>query len=84
MSELVTELSSAVDGEDIAGGPLERLTRMMACKAAVKAGQRLSRGEIIALIERQRGVEGSYTCPHGRPSRITFSLVDLEKRFLRR
>ena len=48
VSELLTELSETPAEAEFTGKPLERLMRLMACKAAVKAGQKLSRGEIIA------------------------------------
>jgi DNA mismatch repair protein MutL len=56
----------------------------LACKAAVKAGQPLSRDEMIMLLEAARTLESPDTCPHGRPSTIFLSLIELERRFKRR
>ena len=56
---------------------------MMACKAAVKAGDPLSPGEIEALLARRELVERSSNCPHGRPTTLRLSLRDLEKQFKR-
>ena len=56
----------------------------LACKAAVKAGQPLSRDEMTLLLEMARGLESPDTCPHGRPSTIFLSLAELERRFKRR
>ena len=56
---------------------------MMACKAAVKAGNPLSPGEIEALLARRELVERSSNCPHGRPTTLRLSLRDLEKQFKR-
>lgn len=56
---------------------------MMACKAAVKAGDRLTPGEIDALLARRDLVERSSNCPHGRPTTLRLSLHDLEKQFKR-
>jgi len=55
----------------------------LACKAAVKANNRLSQIEMEALINELRYIEEPFTCPHGRPTIIKFSLYDLEKRFKR-
>lgn len=56
---------------------------MMACKAAVKAGDPLTPGEIEALIARRELVDRSSNCPHGRPTTLKLSLHDLEKQFKR-
>ncbi len=71
----VAELSE----EKRKGEPLaQRLLKAMACKAAVKAGEKLSLSEIRALVERYRAIEGrGETCPHGRPAvvKIPFAAV---------
>ena len=56
---------------------------MMACKAAVKAGDPLTPGEVEALIARRELVDRSSNCPHGRPTALKLSLKDLEKQFKR-
>jgi DNA mismatch repair protein MutL len=62
---------------------LHELLDMMACKAAVKAGDPLSPGEIEALLARRELVERSSNCPHGRPTTLRLTLRDLEKQFKR-
>jgi DNA mismatch repair protein MutL len=62
---------------------LHEVLDMMACKAAVKAGDPLSTGEIEALLARRELVERSSNCPHGRPTTLRLSLRDLEKQFKR-
>ena len=62
---------------------LHKVLDMMACKAAVKAGDPLSRDEITALLDRRELVERSSNCPHGRPTTLRLSLRDLEKQFKR-
>jgi DNA mismatch repair protein MutL len=57
---------------------------MMACKAAVKAGDPLTPEEIAALLARREPCERSSHCPHGRPSALRLSLRDLERQFKRR
>jgi DNA mismatch repair protein MutL len=62
---------------------LESMIQMMACKAAVKAGDRLTAAEIEALIEQRDVVEKSSNCPHGRPTTLRMTIADLEKQFKR-
>ena len=54
-----------------------------ACKAAVKGGDRLSFSEAKALIDELFTCDDPYHCPHGRPTIITLTEKDLEKRFKR-
>lgn len=55
----------------------------MSCKAAVKGNQRLSRAEIEQLIDDLLTCENPYQCPHGRPTIISMSRYELEKKFKR-
>ncbi len=57
---------------------------MMACKAAIKAGDRLSEREIVELLGRREQVERSSNCPHGRPTTLRLTIADLERQFGRR
>jgi len=56
---------------------------MMACKAAVKAGDTLTAQEIEALLAGRELIDRSSNCPHGRPTTLRLSLRDLEKQFKR-
>jgi DNA mismatch repair protein MutL len=62
---------------------LHEILDMMACKAAVKAGDPLTPGEIEALLARRDLVDRSSNCPHGRPTTLRLTLRDLEKQFKR-
>ena len=55
----------------------------MSCKAAVKGNQSLSRQEIERLISELLTLENPYHCPHGRPTIISMSKYELEKKFKR-
>lgn len=55
----------------------------MACKSAVKGNSRLSVSEANALIQELLELENPYNCPHGRPTIISMSKYDLEKKFKR-
>ncbi|MEM8737110.1 MAG: DNA mismatch repair endonuclease MutL [Planctomycetota bacterium] len=62
---------------------LHQVLDMMSCKAAVKAGDRLSDDELAALLTKRDEIERSSSCPHGRPTTVRLSLKDLEKQFHR-
>lgn len=55
----------------------------MACKAAVKGNQKLSLRETEALIDELMQLENPYNCPHGRPTIISMTKYELEKKFKR-
>ena len=61
---------------------LEKLASM-ACKAAVKGNNRMDITEIEALIDELLTLENPYHCPHGRPTIISMSKYELEKKFKR-
>ena len=75
------ELSS--DDATSSEAALHEVLDMMACKAAVKAGDKLSVEELAALLARRDETERSSNCPHGRPTTIRLTLRDLEKYFKR-
>ena len=62
---------------------LHLLMATMACKAAVKAGDRLTPEEIARLLELRQLAEDSHHCPHGRPTSLLFSRHELDKQFRR-
>ena len=53
----------------------------IACKAAVKAGDKLQPEEIEALLAKGTEFAHSHHCPHGRPSALVFTKTELEKQF---
>ena len=55
----------------------------MSCKAAVKGNHRLSFAEAEALIDELLTLENPYHCPHGRPTIISMTHYELDKRFKR-
>jgi DNA mismatch repair protein MutL len=62
---------------------VDELLHMIACKAAIKAGDRLAPEEITALLEQRRHYQDSHHCPHGRPTALVFTREELDRRFLR-
>ena len=60
---------------------LQDVLAMIACKAAVKANQKLEPEEITALLERRHLVSDAHHCPHGRPTALVFTKSELERQF---
>lgn len=62
----------------------DKFIATIACKAAVKANMALTKEEVDALMKKLLVLPNPFTCPHGRPTAIKMSKVDLEKKFNRR
>jgi DNA mismatch repair protein MutL len=62
---------------------LDELLHMISCKAAIKAGDRLTPDEIAALLEQRHLVQDTHHCPHGRPTALVFTREDLDRQFKR-
>lgn len=60
-----------------------RMAATMACRMSVKANDYLSYDDQVWLLETLRNCENPFTCPHGRPTIITYTKYDLEKLFKR-
>lgn len=61
----------------------EEAAIMMSCKASIKANRHLRNDEIFALLEDLRKSSDPFTCPHGRPIIIHYSIYEMEKMFKR-
>ena len=77
--DLLTDRDLGLDAQRL----LDEVLNMAACKAAIKAGQKLTISEIEKLLADKEGAEYASRCPHGRPTTIKFSISDLEKQFKR-
>jgi DNA mismatch repair protein MutL len=64
-------------------GLLNDLLSLMACHAAVRAGDHLTPEEIAALVAQRHLADDTHHCPHGRPTALLFSRQDLERQFRR-
>ena len=62
---------------------IEYMASTYACKAAIKAGDKLSPDECRELVDELFSTEHPYYCPHGRPIIINLTLSDLDTRFER-
>lgn len=79
--EVLDELSDIGPRESLK--VVEEKIASMSCKAAVKGNNRISREEAEKLIDELLTLENPYNCPHGRPTIITMSKYEMEKRFKR-
>ena len=55
----------------------------ISCKAAVKGNHVMSEREADALIDQLLTMENPYACPHGRPTIVSMSKYEMEKKFKR-
>lgn len=55
----------------------------VACKASIKANDFITLDDMRALLTRLRNCKNPFTCPHGRPTIITYSKYELERLFKR-
>ena len=62
---------------------LHKVLDMMACKAAVKAGDQMTPEEMNDLLAKREEIERDSSCPHGRPTTIRMTIRDMEKQFKR-
>jgi DNA mismatch repair protein MutL len=81
LREMIGELAAGSELTRAAHNQHERIAMTFACKAAVKAGQRLSHRETHELYERLFTTELPYHDVHGRPTIVRLSLEELQRRF---
>lgn len=67
----------------VSGETIKSRIATMACKAAVKGNNRLQPAEVKELVRELLTLENPYNCPHGRPTMISMSKYELEKKFKR-
>jgi DNA mismatch repair protein MutL len=60
---------------------LQEVMSLMACHAAVRAGDRLTPESMEALLEMRHLARDTHHCPHGRPTALVFSKQELERQF---
>jgi len=83
--ELFRELLDELADGRLTGTPDVVLNKLasMACKAAVKGNMKISREEAEKLIDELLTLENPYHCPHGRPTIISMTKQEIEKKFKR-
>jgi DNA mismatch repair protein MutL len=73
------------EGAEVRGERLvEGLIASMACRAAVKAGDRLRPDQVADLLTQAETLTHAHTCPHGRPTALRLTFADLERHFKRK
>ena len=85
VQELFIQILDSLDQEHVSKTPdiLAERIATAACKAAVKGNNKLSVKEADALIDELLSLENPYNCPHGRPTIISMTKYELEKKFKR-
>jgi DNA mismatch repair protein MutL len=82
--ELIRDTISELEQGSVSPSNIrEPLIKMMACKAAIKAGDRLPDGEVLNLIKMMNEKDIPLTCPHGRPFAFVLSESEIRRRFER-
>jgi len=83
--ELLIEMIDSLSDDTSFSNPgiIYEKVASMSCKAAVKGGNSLSAAEANELIDQLLKLENPYACPHGRPTIISMSRYELEKKFKR-
>lgn len=61
----------------------DAIAKQISCKASIKANKALNNEEINTLVNNLRKCKNPYTCPHGRPTIISFKETELQKMFER-
>ena len=85
IKELFEEVLTQMVESPVRGVPqiIREKIASMACKAAVKGNNSLSYEEADKLIEQLLELDNPYNCPHGRPTIISMSKYEIEKKFKR-
>jgi DNA mismatch repair protein MutL len=78
--ELLQDIIEDASGKDA----FQKIAQQVACKAAMKAGEELAGDEMNKLFDSLFATDDPYTCPHGRPTMIKFTVEELERKFRRR
>jgi len=75
--DLIENSGRKVERRDL----LDKMLHMMSCKAAIKAGQRLSPEEMEALLTQRHLCDDAHHCPHGRPTALNLTKDELDRQF---
>ena len=81
--EVLDRLSATAASEEGTSVLVDEVLHGLACRAAIKAGDRLSQVEVDTLVRERRIVPEAHHCPHGRPTSLTLSRQDLDRQFRR-
>ena len=83
-NEIINEiLDNYIENKTLNSSFIDYMAATYACKAAVKAGAKLSETECKELVDNLFNTEYPYYCPHGRPIIVNLTIEELDKRFER-
>lgn len=82
---IIDDMVNDIIGEEPSGAVnnREKITRIIACRGALKAGTVCTAEQCQRLISQLRSAKNPYSCPHGRPTMIKFTRSDLDAMFRR-
>ncbi|MEK7511726.1 MAG: DNA mismatch repair endonuclease MutL [Patescibacteria group bacterium] len=81
--QIVGELTESIMTLEKISEPVDKIFKMMACRSAIKFGDRLSVSGMEALINDLEKLDNQYTCVHGRPCILEFTFNEFKKLFKR-
>jgi DNA mismatch repair protein MutL len=81
LHEIVSDLVSDAPAGSV--NNREKITRIIACRGAIKAGTACTREQGQRLVNQLRMAGNPFTCPHGRPTMVRFSRADIDAMFKR-
>lgn len=81
--EIIDSMTSEISDKSRTPQMLKEKIASMSCKAAVKGNNKLPREEVEELLKELMTLENPYHCPHGRPTMISMTKSELEKKFKR-
>ncbi len=84
VEELLRQLADGSERADSVPEDVALAVSRWACRESVMAGLKLSEQEIRQLVSDLEEAESGFSCPHGRPTRVTLTPLDLERLFGRR
>ena len=80
----VAEILATTGKSPTAADVIEEVLHSAACRSSVMAGDALTDDAIRSILQRGKQLENDQTCPHSRPTRVRFTLGDLERAFHRK
>jgi DNA mismatch repair protein MutL len=81
--EIVEDIQSGLGTVSI-DAKTNRMLSFLACRTAIKSGDKLTKEQSKDLIKKLEECKTQYTCPHGRPVKVEIPVIELEKLFRRR
>jgi DNA mismatch repair protein MutL len=81
LEDLISDVTSADRGQRV--DTRERITRIIACRGAIKAGTVCTQEQCQRVADQLRLTKNPFTCPHGRPTMIRYSKAELDNMFKR-